>query len=289
MAPTFLPFLAFMFYIAVCAAGLIIFIALWFIPSKRQVAKKIFITILISFPCLVACAVLIGIVFLLPGLLFSWVAHNNYIQPAAENIIGVSALGLFIGLTALCALYLWYFLSRVIYKLIDNKPVSEFFNQDGLYKRLPSFLKPSSNFFIKNGIIKIAVILIAIPVSAGLCLGIYDGFCSLTYEKPTQLDLVGKYHISKVTAQSPEKSNNGKFRLEFKRDGTFELTPLPGVEICDKGKYSVGYSFDDNEISFMCSGFITTAHIDRHYNYYRIEFIIGDPDSGESIYFEKDK
>lgn len=217
------------------------------------------------------------------------VADNNHLQPATGTIITISALLLFIILTATCALYLWYFLSRVIYKLIDNKPVSDFTDQNKVYKRLPSYLKPSNNFFIKNGIIKIVIILIAIPLTTALCLGIYDGFCSLTYDKPNQLDFVGKYHISKVTAQSPEKSDNGKFTLEFKRDGTFELTPLPGVEICDKGKYSVDYTFDDNEISFMCSGFITTAHIDRHYNYYRIEFIIGDPDSGESIYFEKDK
>jgi hypothetical protein len=96
-----------------------------------------------------------------------------------------------------------------------------------------------------------------------------------------------------INSSHPQSSVNTSkspgFVLLVKRDSTFELTPVPYIDVCNKGKYTVDYAFDYNEISLMCGNGTRPAHIDRHFNYYRIEFIIGDPDSGESIYFEKDK
>ena len=271
------------------AMSLVIFGPMFLIRSKRLLSKKVLITVLISLPCLITVAILFGIIFLLPALLFSWLTDNNYITQTPGTILVIAGLLLFISLVAVCSLYLWYFLSRVIFKLLENKPVSEFLDKSKVFKYLQSYLNFKGNFFRKNPIIKIVTILVSVPVGAVICACIYQEFSSLTYDKPTQLELVGKYHVSKVTVGNFDGSTFNKFKLEFKRDSTFELTPTPNIDVCNKGKYSVDYQFDYNEISFTCNNTITSAHIDRHYGYYRIEFIIGDPDSGESIYFERDK
>jgi len=286
MAPTFLPFLAFMLYIAITGVCLVVFAPMLLIQSKKLLAKKVLITVLISFPCLMTVGILFGIIFLLPALLVSWLSNNNYISQTLGTILAVAGLLLFAVLVAICFLYLWCFLSRIIYKQLEKKPISEFLEKN---KFLKSYSKLKVNFFQKNAILKIVLILIGIPISAIICICIYEGITGLTFAKPTQLELVGKYHISQATVRNLSASTFNKYKLEFNRDSTFELTPTPNIDICDKGKYEVDYQFDYNEISFRCNNGIMPAHIDRHYGYYRIEFIIGDPDSGESIYFEKDK
>jgi len=289
MAPTFLPFLAFIFYIGVTAITIAVFAPMLFINSTRLLAKKILITILIFFPCLITVAILIGLLFLLPALLFSWLADNNYIGQTPGTVLTIIGLFLFISIVAACSLYAWYFFSRIIYKLLEKRPVAEFLDNSKVFRYLQRYLKFNSAFFQKNGIIKILGVLIGFPIGALICGCLYFGVSSLIDEKPTQQELAGKYHISKITVANFDKSVMNKFKLEFRPDGTFELTSTPNIDVCNKGKYNVDYQFDYNEISFNCNSATTTAHIDRHWGYYRIEFIIGDPDSGESIFFEKDK
>jgi len=290
MPPTFLPFLTFLLYIWISAGTLVIFVPLLFIQSRRLLAKKAIITVLISFPCLISTGILIAIIFSLPALLFLCLVNNNVIPQTFETISVIAAFLLFFGLVAVCSLYVWYFLSRVIYQLHEKRPVGEFLDSNRVFIFLQPYLGNSiRKFFKRNGIVKTAVLLIIIPAAAIVIVCIYDGVTNLIFAKPTQVELVGTYHISKVTVGDFDPSTFHKFKLEFKKDSTFELTPLKDVDICDKGKYSVDYEFDGNELTFYCGKEITTGHIDRHYGFYRIEFIIDDPDSGESIYFEKDK
>jgi hypothetical protein len=79
------------------------------------------------------------------------------------------------------------------------------------------------------------------------------------------------------------------YTLKFEPSGTYELTPIPEIEICEKGKYEVDCQYDYNELLFKCNHSGSTAHIDRGFRSYGIAFIYDDPDLGESIYFEKDK
>ena len=261
-----------------------------FIKSRKLSAAKALITVLISFPCLISTGILIALIFALPALLFTWLAGNDYIPQTFETILAIIGLLFFLILVAICALYTWFFLSGVIYWLIEKRPVDEYLNKSKVFVFLkPYFGNPIRNFFKRNGIIRICALLIFIPAAAVAGWFIYDIVSDLTLPKPTQFQLVGKYHISKVTAGDLDPSTFHQFKLEFKKDSTFELTPINDINVCSKGKYAVDYSFDYNELTFFCDKGITSAHIDRHYGFYRIEFIIGDPDSGESIYFEKDK
>jgi hypothetical protein len=121
-----------------------------------------------------------------------------------------------------------------------------------------------------------------------LCTFIFWAFKSID-EKSSQQELVGKYHISKVTVHDFQSTAVNTFKLEFKHNSTFGLTPTPYIHVCDKEKFSVDYRFENNELTVMCSNETSIAHIDLHLGYYPIEFIIGGSDSGESIFFEKDK
>jgi hypothetical protein len=132
--------------------------------------------------------------------------------------------------------------------------------------------------------------LVALPVCLAMIALIYSGLSQLILSKPGVEDLVGKYHLIKVTVPDFDKSQMKDVSLEFKADGSFSLTTLLGLEdICSFGKYKLDYEFDNNEIQFDCGTFTTFAHIDRGLGSYRIEFIVGDPDLGESYYFEKNK
>lgn len=104
--------------------------------------------------------------------------------------------------------------------------------------------------------------------------------------KPSEKDLMGVYEIVDVNNLDINKTSYKKYQLELKSDGTFTLTPTPYIEVCESGMYEVDYSFAYNELAFRCDGF-TMAHIDPGFDTFRIEFVIGDPDNGESIYFGK--
>jgi len=109
--------------------------------------------------------------------------------------------------------------------------------------------------------------------------------------KPDKKDLIGEYHIVKVTRLNFNKETSNNYKLNLYSNGNFTLTKTPFIEIYGNGKYDVDYDDEYNELSLEYSmngkhGF-TVAHINRTFFGYKIEFIIGDPDSGESIYFEK--
>jgi len=289
MAPTFLPYLACVFYVGVFMLTLMIFVPISFVPKYRLFAKKSIVNVLISLPSLISAALLAVLVFFLPAILLSWLTDNNYLTKSFGIIVSVCGLFLFLISTIIVWLYLWSLFRKVIFLKLENKSISAGLAQYKLLLPISFLGKGIIKFFTNNGVVKVSVILFGIPMCAVLCLLIYDEFSNSMFVKPTQTELVGNYHISDVTVDNFSPSTFKNFKLKLNHDSTFELTPTPNIEVCSKGKYEVDYKFDDNEITFRCSTYITSAHIDRHYNYYRIEFIIGDPDSGESIFFEKDK
>jgi len=142
-------------------------------------------------------------------------------------------------------------------------------------------------FLLNNNTRKKGILLVGIPSSIVIVCYLFSLFSELFTSKPQSKDLVGTYHIVKVTQLDFDKNTYDKYKLQFFENGTFKLTTTPSIDICQSGKYDVDYEFEYNELSFKCEKTVTTAHIDRGFGNYRIEFVIGDPDSGESIYFEK--
>ncbi len=136
---------------------------------------------------------------------------------------------------------------------------------------------------------KAGLIIAGIPTGIVVAFFLLSLFGEIFTIKPNNEDLVGKYHIVKVTQLDFDKSTYGNYKLQFYKNGTFTLTPTPYIEVCESGKYQVDYKWDYNELSLKCSEYYTSAHIDRGFGNFQIEFIIGDPDSGESIYFERIK
>ncbi|MDB5135435.1 MAG: hypothetical protein JWP37_2038 [Mucilaginibacter sp.] len=140
MPPTFLLFIGLMLYIAIMAISLALCIPMLLIKSKKILAKKIIFTVAISFPCLIVVGIAIAIIFLLPALLYFWIANNNYIPRTPGIILAIVGLLTFVTIIAVCSLYLWYFVSNILYKRLDQKPVSEFLNKDKIYIYLKPFL-----------------------------------------------------------------------------------------------------------------------------------------------------
>jgi hypothetical protein len=143
-----------------------------------------------------------------------------------------------------------------------------------------------------NRILKAGLIVAGIPLSIFIAGCFISWFFTTFAMKPNQIQLVGTYHISKANVLDLPKSTFGNYKLEFRSDSTFSLTPVPNLEICQEGRYSVDYEFYYNELSFECDNdshhAYYPAHIDRWLGCFRIELVRGDPDSGESIFFEKD-
>ncbi|MBF4473803.1 hypothetical protein [Flavobacterium sp. HJJ] len=142
-------------------------------------------------------------------------------------------------------------------------------------------------FLLNNNTRKKGIILAGIPSSIVIIFLVFNLFSEIFTRKPQTKDLVGTYHIVKVTQLDFDRNTYDKYKLQFFENGTFRLTPTPSIDVCQSGKYEVDYQFEYNELSLKCSNLVTSAHIDRGFGNYRIEFVIGDPDSGESIYFEK--
>jgi hypothetical protein len=132
------------------------------------------------------------------------------------------------------------------------------------------------------------LIFMSIPIGIVAIVILYEFSHDKFTKKPTDKDLVGVYHITDANSLISTNQYHS-YTLEFKNDGTFYLTPTPNINVCETGKYFVDWQFKFNELSFQCDKGFTTAHIDRNFSGYRIEFIVGDPDSGESIFFSKEK
>ena len=116
---------------------------------------------------------------------------------------------------------------------------------------------------------------------------VFGSIIELFEREPSFEELVGEYEIVDASNLNIDKKSYDQYKLILK-DGRFNLTPTPFIDLCQNGTYEVDYSYDYNEIAFNCGGYYM-AHIDKGFKSHRIEFIIGDPDSGESIYFGKKK
>jgi len=140
MPPTFLLFFGLILYFGLVAIALVVCIPMLFLNTARVLAKKILITVLISFPCLMIVGFLFGIVFLIPALVLSWLASNHFISEIAVAICSITGVLIFALLVGSFALYLWYFLSRVIYQRLDKEPVLDFLEKDRVYKCIKPLL-----------------------------------------------------------------------------------------------------------------------------------------------------
>jgi hypothetical protein len=117
--------------------------------------------------------------------------------------------------------------------------------------------------------------ILLIPIIVVVALFIYAiGFEILT-TKPNLEELAGKYVSSE------------NYKLKLLSNGNFEMDNIPEIDLCENGKFR--FDEEDDEIWFNCDSISSSAKIDRRIGNYKIEFIIGDPDSGESVYFEKIK
>lgn len=137
-----------------------------------------------------------------------------------------------------------------------------------------------------NKVSKIGLKTLFIPILIVLLVITYGFIWEMFSAKPNKQDLVGKYKMSNSSFYGVGKEN---YKLELFKNGTFSISYIPSIDLCENGKYEVDYKFEDNEISFECGNSCHMASINRGFGNYKIEFIIGDPDSGESIYFEKIK
>jgi len=140
MPPTFLIFLGLIAYLGLTALTCLIFIPMLFFDNKRLFAKKVIATVLISFPCLIVAGLFFTIIFILPALLFSWLANSSYISRTPGIFLAIIGLIIFGGLVAVSALYLWYFVSKLIYQRLDNKPIQDFLDHDKVFKFLRPYL-----------------------------------------------------------------------------------------------------------------------------------------------------
>src|SRR5258707_1256612 len=126
MPPTFLLFLGAIVYIGVTALTLVLALPMLLFDSKQLLAKKILATVLISFPCLVATGIFCTIFFAIPGLAFFWLANGDRLPKTPQIVLAIIGLLIFAGSVVTSSLYLWYFLSKLIYQRLDKKPIKEF-------------------------------------------------------------------------------------------------------------------------------------------------------------------
>ena len=147
---------------------------------------------------------------------------------------------------------------------------------------LVGFISKTQKYFIKKGLIicSIAIGLVVIPL---VFTSIFNSF----KYKPTSIDLVGEYQITEVTNLDFDKATYNQYKLVLKSDSTFTLTPTPNIEVCESGTYELDYSNEGNELSYRCGKGNVAGQIDKRFKDFRIEFIVGDPDSRQSIFFGK--
>ena len=139
----------------------------------------------------------------------------------------------------------------------------------------------------KNKIRKTGLIIGSIPIGCIILLLVFNLINEIFTSKPNKETLVGIYQIVKVTQLDIDKDTYDQYVLKLNKGNTFTLTPTPYIDICISGEYKVNYKMYYNELSLWCPSVISSVHIDRNFGDFQIEFVIGDPDSGQSIFFEK--
>ena len=140
MPPTFLIFLGLIAYLGLTALTCLIFIPMLFFDGKRLFAKKVIATVLTSFPCLIITGLFYSVIFIFPTLLFSWLVNSGYISQRPGIFLTITGIIIFGGLVAVSALYLWYFVSKLIYQRLDNKPIQDFLKNEKVFKLLLPYL-----------------------------------------------------------------------------------------------------------------------------------------------------
>jgi len=140
MPPTFLIFLGLIVYLGLTSVTVVVFVPMLLIDSKKLIAKKVIATVLVSFPCLIAMGLFYAIIFVIPALVFSWFANSGYIPQALGIVLAIIGALIFVGSVAISSLYLWYFISRIIYQRLDKKPITEFIDKDKVFKFLQPYL-----------------------------------------------------------------------------------------------------------------------------------------------------
>ena len=143
-------------------------------------------------------------------------------------------------------------------------------------------LSKSQKKLLSAGLIICCVPLVSIGI-ASLLSSLFD----YLKPRPDRAELVGEYQISEVTNLKFDKETYDHYKPVLNADSTFSLTATPYIKVCDSGRYGIDYSYSGNELEFQCGRGYRFMHIERQFNGFRIEFVIDDPDSGQSIYFEK--
>jgi hypothetical protein len=142
----------------------------------------------------------------------------------------------------------------------------------------------------KNDFTEVGIVLAGIPAGIVALLFLLSLLGELFSSKPDEDDLVGKFHLVEVSGLSFDESTFNNYTLEFYKNGKFSMSNTPYIELCKSGDYNVNYSSNYNELSLHCpkKGYYS-AHIVREFGSYKIEFVIGDPDRGNSLFFQKTK
>ena len=110
----------------------------------------------------------------------------------------------------------------------------------------------------------------------------YESILNFITQKPTKNKIIGKYKIISSDNLIPQ-TDFDKYRLELKKDGTFQFSHNPEINLCGNGNYDIDYKFEDNELSFQCGETWTSAHLKRKFFGFEIEFFVSD----NSICYEK--
>jgi hypothetical protein len=80
------------------------------------------------------------IIFLIPALIFFWLTSSGYIPRTPGIVLGIIGALTFAISVASTSLYLWFFMSKIIYQRLDKKPVSEFLDNEIVFKFLRPYL-----------------------------------------------------------------------------------------------------------------------------------------------------
>ena len=82
-------------------------------------------------------------------------------------------------------------------------------------------------------------------------------------------------------------STDGSHHLELLKNGYFSLSNGHDLDLCKTGKYSL--DLNSNKILFNCESSSANADIISGFNNFQIHISVGDPDSGNDVYFKKVK
>ena len=80
------------------------------------------------------------VVFVIPAIVFFWLANGGYISRTPGIVLVIIGALTFAGSVAITSLYLWFFMSKIIYQRLDKKPVAEFLGKDKVFRFLRPYL-----------------------------------------------------------------------------------------------------------------------------------------------------